>query len=87
MILTSRVFDSQVLFFSYFFPSLHRLVPNSSNLIPVPFYVHLLQDNALLRIGDILRWEPISMRAGSSRTTLSFQRGFLPLLKVCLRSF
>ena len=40
------------------------------------------KDNGLLRIGDILAWNPISVKAGSNRQTLSFQRGYLPLLRV-----
>jgi hypothetical protein len=41
-----------------------------------------LKDNGLLRISDILRWTPVSVKAGSNRQMLSFQRGYLPLLRV-----
>ncbi|KAF8070666.1 hypothetical protein FPV67DRAFT_1488261 [Lyophyllum atratum] len=37
--------------------------------------------NGLLRIDEILRWSPVSTRAGSHPLELSFQRGFLPLLR------
>ena len=46
----------------------------------------LSQGNALLRINDIFKWPSVSAQAGLSRTTLSFQRGFLPLLRVRLAS-
>ncbi|GLB37649.1 putative P-loop containing nucleoside triphosphate hydrolase protein [Lyophyllum shimeji] len=37
--------------------------------------------NGLLRIADIIQWSPVSTQAGSDPRTLSFQRGFLPLLR------
>jgi hypothetical protein len=40
------------------------------------------QGNGILRIGDIIRWSPVSTRAESNRMILSFQRGYLPLLRV-----
>lgn len=41
-----------------------------------------MKGNGLLRINDIIRWSPISNKAGSSPIILSFQRGYLPLLRV-----
>ncbi|KAJ7772619.1 hypothetical protein DFH07DRAFT_993348, partial [Mycena maculata] len=41
----------------------------------------LATGNGLLRIGDVFNWPSVSSRAGSSRSELSFQRGYLPLLK------
>ncbi|KAJ7496030.1 hypothetical protein B0H11DRAFT_2171669 [Mycena galericulata] len=41
----------------------------------------LATGNGLLRIGDVFHWPSVSTHAGSSRSELSFQRGFLPLLK------
>ncbi|OCH91424.1 P-loop containing nucleoside triphosphate hydrolase protein [Obba rivulosa] len=35
----------------------------------------------LLRMNDIICWDPVSMQAGNQRTVLSFQRGYLPLLR------
>ncbi|KAJ7163577.1 hypothetical protein C8R43DRAFT_1171786, partial [Mycena crocata] len=41
----------------------------------------LATGNGLLRIGDVFGWSPVSSRAGSSRSELSFQRGYLHMLK------
>ncbi|KAJ7045696.1 hypothetical protein C8F04DRAFT_1065834 [Mycena alexandri] len=41
----------------------------------------LATGNGLLRIGDIFQWSSVSSSAGSSRSELSFQRGYIPLLK------
>ncbi|KAJ6594163.1 hypothetical protein B0H19DRAFT_1094164 [Mycena capillaripes] len=41
----------------------------------------LAMGNGLLRIGDLFQWPSVSSRAGSSRSELSFQRGYVPLLK------
>ncbi|KAJ7497553.1 hypothetical protein FB451DRAFT_1211927 [Mycena latifolia] len=41
----------------------------------------LATGNGLLRIGDVFNWPSVSSRAGSSSSQLSFQRGYLPLLK------
>lgn len=40
--------------------------------------------NGLHRIADIVCWTPVSIQAGSSVKTLSFQRGYLRLLQVRL---
>ncbi|KAF5380591.1 hypothetical protein D9615_004617 [Tricholomella constricta] len=37
--------------------------------------------NGLLRITDVIRWSPVSTQAWSHPQKLSFQRGFLPLLR------
>ncbi|KZT72216.1 P-loop containing nucleoside triphosphate hydrolase protein [Daedalea quercina L-15889] len=53
-----------------------------SDLLPSPHYHALIDSgNGLRRLNDILVWEDVSVRAGSSRTTLSFQRGYVPLLR------
>ncbi|KAJ6625897.1 P-loop containing nucleoside triphosphate hydrolase protein [Mycena sp. CBHHK59/15] len=41
----------------------------------------LATGNGLLRISDIFQWPSVSSRAGSSQSVLSFQRGYVPLLK------
>ncbi|KAI0769450.1 P-loop containing nucleoside triphosphate hydrolase protein [Trametes elegans] len=48
--------------------------------IAVCTYPTIRQDNGLLRIGDILNWGEVSIRP-TSRTTVSFQRGYIPLLR------
>ncbi|KAF7976067.1 hypothetical protein HWV62_7616 [Athelia sp. TMB] len=40
------------------------------------------QEAGLLRITEIIQWPEVSTRAGSSKTLLSFQRGYLPLFRV-----
>lgn len=35
-------------------------------------------------MNDILAWEDVSISAGDQRTKLSFQRGYVPLLRVRL---
>lgn len=50
-------------------------------------FLTLRQGNGILRINDIIQWVPVSIRAGSSMTILSFQRGLLPLLRVCVFLF
>ncbi|KAJ7651473.1 hypothetical protein DFH06DRAFT_1207067 [Mycena polygramma] len=47
----------------------------------------LATGNGILRIGDLFRWTSVSSRAGSNPTTLSFQRGYAPLLKVYSSDF
>lgn len=42
---------------------------------------YLAKGNGLLRFGDIIRWSGVSTTAGSSKTILSFQRAWLPLLQ------
>lgn len=44
------------------------------------------QGNGLLRLGDAISWPAVSTSAGSDRMVLSFQRGFLPIIQVCLLS-
>ncbi|KAJ7593987.1 hypothetical protein C8J56DRAFT_1043774 [Mycena floridula] len=38
-------------------------------------------NNGFLRIQDVFKWEPVSHKAGSDRSTLSFQRALVPLLQ------
>lgn len=40
------------------------------------------QGNGLLRLNDILTWSTVATTAGSNPVILSFQRGYLPLLRV-----
>lgn len=44
------------------------------------------QGNALLRLGDILHWNPerVSVQAGLQNTVLSFQRSYFPIIEVRL---
>ncbi|EMD37515.1 hypothetical protein CERSUDRAFT_114154 [Gelatoporia subvermispora B] len=37
--------------------------------------------NGLLRMNDVICWKPVSARAGHQRAVLSFQRGYVPLLR------
>ncbi|KAG8957841.1 hypothetical protein FRC03_009761 [Tulasnella sp. 419] len=45
------------------------------------------QGTGLLRIRDVLRFEPVSSNAGRSKNTLSFQRGFVRVLMFFSSSF
>jgi hypothetical protein len=47
-------------------------------------YIHTdnAQGNGVIRIGDILRFEPVSIRAATG--VLSFQKGYLPIFEVFL---
>lgn len=40
------------------------------------------QENGLLRISEVLRWTPVSTSSGSDERVISFQRAWLPLLRV-----
>ncbi|KAI0375984.1 hypothetical protein BV20DRAFT_31266 [Pilatotrama ljubarskyi] len=44
-------------------------------------FVDRMQGNALLRIGDILRFEPVRASIGANTGALSFQRGYLPVFQ------
>jgi hypothetical protein len=41
--------------------------------------------DGLLRIGDVLRWTPVSSNAGNGSTALSFQRGYFPIFEASSR--
>jgi hypothetical protein len=45
----------------------------------------LFKGNALLRIGDVLRFSPVAVSVGAGSTTLSYQKGYFPILEVCLK--
>ncbi|KAF8867865.1 P-loop containing nucleoside triphosphate hydrolase protein [Gymnopilus junonius] len=47
----------------------------------------LTSTNGSLRIADIVNWPAVSMKAGQSREILSFQKGFLPLLRYMSSEF
>jgi len=38
--------------------------------------------NALLRIGDVLRFSPVAVDVGVGSSTLSYQKGYFPVLEV-----
>ena len=38
--------------------------------------------NALLRIGDVLRFSPVAINVGAGSSTLSYQKGYFPILEV-----
>ena len=38
--------------------------------------------NALLRIGDVLRFSPVAVDVGAGSSTLSYQKGYFPVLEV-----
>ena len=42
-----------------------------------------LQDNGILRMADVLSWTEVAIRP-TSRTVLSFQRGYVPVLRVSI---
>ncbi|KAJ8523127.1 hypothetical protein ONZ45_g408 [Pleurotus djamor] len=50
------------------------------------FFAALASGNGLLRIDDVLRYEPVAI-APSGTETLSFHRGFLPLLRFLSSDF
>ncbi|KAJ7647110.1 hypothetical protein FB45DRAFT_821739 [Roridomyces roridus] len=58
-------------------PSNSRWAPEDGPLL----LTSLATGNGLLRINDIFCWLAVSSRAGSNALVLSFQRGYLPLLK------
>ncbi|EED83477.1 predicted protein [Postia placenta Mad-698-R] len=41
----------------------------------------IVNGNAILRVGDILRFEPVSYMIGSGGNTLSFQKGYFPIFE------
>lgn len=41
--------------------------------------------NALLRIGDVLRFSPVEVDVGAGSSKLSFQKGYFPVLEVLCR--
>ncbi|KAI0056438.1 hypothetical protein BV25DRAFT_1872764 [Artomyces pyxidatus] len=41
----------------------------------------IVHGNALIRVGDVLRFTPVAVDAGTGVTSLSFQRGFFPILE------
>jgi len=41
--------------------------------------------NALLRIGDVLRFSPVAVDVGAGFSTLSYQKGYFPVLEVLCR--
>ncbi|KAI0930201.1 hypothetical protein AcV5_006978 [Taiwanofungus camphoratus] len=49
--------------------------------------VHLGQGNGIMRLNDIISWPEVSIKAGSQRTVLSFQRGYVPFLRYLSSDF
>ncbi|KAH9848820.1 hypothetical protein C2E23DRAFT_738850 [Lenzites betulinus] len=45
------------------------------------FLTYIIQGNALHRIGEILRFEPVRASVGFGTGSLSFQRGYLPIFQ------
>ncbi|KAH9951524.1 P-loop containing nucleoside triphosphate hydrolase protein [Amylocystis lapponica] len=43
--------------------------------------------NGLLRLNDVICWPEVSIRAGSNKSVVSFQRGYLPLLRYFTSDF
>ena len=41
--------------------------------------------NALLRIGDVLRFSPVDVDVGAGSSKLSYQKGYFPILEVLCR--
>ncbi len=42
-----------------------------------------MQGDALLRIGEVLRFNTVSHKIGWGGDTLSFQKGYFPVFQVC----
>ncbi|KAH9007625.1 hypothetical protein EDB83DRAFT_2236280 [Lactarius deliciosus] len=40
-----------------------------------------VRGNALLRIGDVLRFSPVTVNVGAGSSTLSYQKGYFPIIK------
>ncbi|KAI9445911.1 hypothetical protein H4582DRAFT_2052050 [Lactarius indigo] len=41
----------------------------------------IVHSNALLRISDVLRFSPVAVNAGAGSSTLSYQKGYFPIIK------
>ncbi|KAH8997121.1 hypothetical protein EDB86DRAFT_926966 [Lactarius hatsudake] len=41
----------------------------------------IVRGNALLRIGDVLRFSPVAVNVGTGSSTLSYQKGHFPIIK------
>ncbi|KAI9445928.1 hypothetical protein H4582DRAFT_1843136 [Lactarius indigo] len=41
----------------------------------------IVRGNALLRIGDVLRFSPVAINVGTGSSTLSYQKGYFPIIK------
>ncbi|KAH9066139.1 hypothetical protein EDB87DRAFT_1678878 [Lactarius vividus] len=41
----------------------------------------IVRGNALLRIGDVLRFSPVAVNVGAGSSTLSYQKGYFPIIK------
>ncbi|KAH9008021.1 hypothetical protein EDB84DRAFT_1584586 [Lactarius hengduanensis] len=41
----------------------------------------IVRGNALLRIGDVLRFSPVTVNVGAGSSTLSYQKGYFPIIK------
>ncbi|KAF6760156.1 hypothetical protein DFP72DRAFT_1063222 [Ephemerocybe angulata] len=69
------------------FQSAHRSNSNWSDEDGQVLLNTVAKGNGLLRIGDIIRWPDVSLEAGLDRETLSFQRGYYPLLSMLSSDF
>ncbi|KAH9170429.1 hypothetical protein EDB89DRAFT_1304426 [Lactarius sanguifluus] len=41
----------------------------------------IVRSNAYLRIGDVLRFSPVAVNVGAGSSTLSYQKGYFPIIK------
>ncbi|KAH9048647.1 hypothetical protein EDB83DRAFT_2676911 [Lactarius deliciosus] len=41
----------------------------------------IVRGNALLRIGDVLRFSPVAVNVGAGSSTLSYQKGYFPIIE------
>ncbi|KIY53920.1 hypothetical protein FISHEDRAFT_54900 [Fistulina hepatica ATCC 64428] len=73
---------SQIEGFARIFASVNPLNKSwTQDAAQVEFLDFVVHGDALLRIAEILRWDPVDVDAGMSRDILSFQRGYFPLLQ------
>jgi hypothetical protein len=42
----------------------------------------ITKGNALLRIGHVLRFSPVAINVGAGSATLSYQKGYFPIIEV-----
>ena len=70
--------DRYVLSSSFLSHGMHSEGLTSSKII----LKTIAEGNGLLRINNIVQWPQVAFNAGPNPTTLSFQRGYLPLISV-----
>ena len=83
VICTSACFISAKTIIISFFSNLSRRCATDYSIESVDWQSDPEQENGLLRISEVLQWAPVSTSGGSDpERVLSFQRAWLPLLRV-----